>query len=139
MASGGCILIEDFEAFKLEKNDLDASLPCLGADVGDVGEVGKGGSDVKVGDVGISLAPWESSREVAGKIGSSPESFTLKLASEVNSSRQCGLLGEFERRVSLEAGERAELLKDGTGFGMARDNEADFGIFPAPEDRRMTL
>ena len=49
VVSGLCILKEDFDAFKFEKKDLDGSRPCLGVCPG---EVGKGGIEVKVGEVG---------------------------------------------------------------------------------------
>ena len=47
--SGFWILIEDFEAFRFAKKDLDGSRACLGVTPG---ELGKGGNDVKVGDMG---------------------------------------------------------------------------------------
>ena len=47
--STDCILVVDFDAFKLEKNDFEGSLTCFGVDSG---EEGKGGRDVKVGEVG---------------------------------------------------------------------------------------
>ena len=42
-------MLEDFEAFRFEKNDFEGSLTCFGADSGDVGN---GGRDVNEGEVG---------------------------------------------------------------------------------------
>lgn len=47
--STDCILVEDFDAFRFEKNDFDASLTCFGVDSG---EEGNGGRDVNEGEVG---------------------------------------------------------------------------------------
>ena len=49
VTSGVCILAEDFEALRFAKNDLEVSRVCLGESVG---ELGNGGSEVKVGDLG---------------------------------------------------------------------------------------
>ena len=49
MGSIGCIFAEDFDALRLEKNDLEWSRPCLDAVVG---EAGNGGREVKPGDEG---------------------------------------------------------------------------------------
>lgn len=47
--STNCIFVVDFDAFRLEKNDFEGSLRCFGVDSG---EEGKGGRDVKDGEVG---------------------------------------------------------------------------------------
>lgn len=44
-----CTLLDDFEAFKFEKNPFDGSRACLGVSIG---EDGKGGREVNSGDLG---------------------------------------------------------------------------------------
>jgi len=49
VVSGLCILNEDFEALRFEKNDFDESRACLGVCPG---EFGKGGNEAKEGELG---------------------------------------------------------------------------------------
>ena len=65
VASTVWILVEDFEAFKFEKKDLDGSRTCLGVDPGDVG---KGGKDVNEGDEGEADSCAERSLFVVLKV-----------------------------------------------------------------------
>ena len=65
MASTAWILVEDFEAFKFEKKDLDGSRTCFGVDPGDVG---KGGKDVNDGDEGEAESCVEGSLLVDLKV-----------------------------------------------------------------------
>ena len=49
VGSNLCILFDDFDAFRFEKKDLDWSRTCFEVVLGDDG---KGGSEVNVGDAG---------------------------------------------------------------------------------------
>ena len=57
--SADCIFVVDFDALRFEKNDFEGSLTCLGADSG---EEGKGGREVKEGEVGEadSVLEWSA-------------------------------------------------------------------------------
>ena len=57
VGSNLCTLLDDLEALRLAKKDLDCSRPCFEPSLG---EDGMEGSDVNTGDDGVSLSSGDS-------------------------------------------------------------------------------
>jgi len=115
--SGLCILNEDFEAFKFEKKDFDGSRACLCVCPG---EVGKGGNEVKVGEIGDDGETADAKRVSSsgdgfstgnlGRVGTMPveaSSFTWALLSTTKSCFRLGIPGEPMLIFKLVVGDRA--------------------------------
>lgn len=107
---------EDFEAFRLEKKDFDGSRACLGVCPG---EVGKGGNEVKVGELGDdgetadAKRVWSSGHGFSagdlGRVGTMPieaSSLTCPLLSTTRSCFRLGIPGEPILIFKLVVGDR---------------------------------
>ena len=101
VVSGICIFAEDFEAFRFAKNDLELSRFCF---VDDLGDVGKGGSEVNVGEVGEACCGTSDGGGLAStlvvEIVLRGISSTSELVFSVRSSLGLLLLGEVDSGVS---------------------------------------
>jgi len=102
-------LFDDFEAFRFEKNPFEGSRASVGVSVG---EDGKGGREVKSGDLG-----W-SSFEICVATGNSLAPSLIDRASR----REGDLL-------LASVGEVMMLLTADVPLGMAKDSEAGLAMF----------
>ena len=113
------ILFVDFEAFKFAKKDLDWSRMCFGLFFGDVG---KGGSEVKIGDPG-SRDGWRS-------LCASIPLFDLKLGEALRSCSRMGLLGDGDLLLG-SVGDVMALLTGDAVLGVATDKVCGMAMTPA--------